>query len=83
MHLTSLPRCQFMLFDWIPHTLCIHADEASQTGEGLSWRQAPSDFGIGGRYPVKEVFSAAYEAWKGEHCSKCILCCQVSGRRET
>ncbi|CAL5226987.1 g9875 [Coccomyxa viridis] len=39
-------------------------DEASQTGEGVSWRQAPSDFGIGGRYPVKEVFSAAYEAWK-------------------
>ncbi len=54
----------------------MHADEASQTGEGVSWRQAPSDFGIGGRYPVKEVFSAAYEAWKGVRHTKWFLCCQ-------
>ena len=46
----------------------MHADEAIQTDEGLSWRQAPGDFGIGGRYPVKEVFSAAHDAWRGERC---------------
>ena len=56
---------------------CMHADEASQTGEGVSWRQAPSDFGIGGRYPVKEVFSAAYEAWKGECHATQKLCHQL------
>ena len=44
------------------------ADEAILTGEGKSWRQAPSDFGIGGRYPVKEVFSAALDAWRGTAC---------------
>ena len=43
----------------------LFADEALQTTEGSSWRDKPGDFGIGGRYPVKEVFSAAYEAWKG------------------
>ena len=45
--------------------VCLFADEALQTTEGSSWRDNPGDFGIGGRYPVKEVFSAAYEAWKG------------------
>jgi hypothetical protein len=44
------------------------ADEAILTGEGKSWRLAPSDFGIGGRYPVKEVFSAALDAWRGTAC---------------
>ena len=56
------------------HVSDFRAEEASQTGEGVSWRQAPSDFGIGGRYPVKEVFSAAYEAWKGKSHAAGPLC---------
>ena len=42
--------------------------EALATTEGLNWRKSPSDFGIGGRYPVKEVFAAAQATWRGE-CS--------------
>lgn len=42
------------------------ADEALQTLEGARWRQSPGDFGIGGRYPVKEVFGAAAATWQGE-----------------
>ncbi|EIE24914.1 phosphoglycerate mutase-like protein [Coccomyxa subellipsoidea C-169] len=39
-------------------------DEALQTLEGSHWRKSPSDFGIGGRYPVKEVFAAAAATWQ-------------------
>ncbi|BDA49348.1 probable phosphoglycerate mutase GpmB [Coccomyxa sp. Obi] len=39
-------------------------DEALQTLEGTRWRQSPGDFGIGGRYPVKEVFGAAAATWQ-------------------
>ncbi|CAL8464228.1 g3763 [Coccomyxa elongata] len=39
-------------------------DEALQTLEGARWRQSPGDFGIGGRYPVKEVFGAAAATWQ-------------------
>ena len=41
------------------------ADEALATDEGLNWRQSPGEFGIGGRYPVKEVFTAAADTWRG------------------
>ncbi len=42
-----------------------NADEALATDEGLNWRKAPGEFGIGGRYPVKEVFAAAAGTWRG------------------
>lgn len=48
---------------------CVCADEALQTLEGSRWRQSPGDFGIGGRYPVKEVFAAAAATWQGESSS--------------
>jgi hypothetical protein len=48
------------------------AEEALATTEGLNWRKSPSDFGIGGRYPVKEVFAAAAATWKGV-ASPCAL----------
>lgn len=46
--------------------LLMRAEEALATTEGLNWRKTPSEVGIGGRYPVKEVFAAAQATWKGK-----------------
>ena len=53
-----------MQITWLPAALC--TDEAMDTLEGAQWRKSPGDFGIGGRYPVKEVFAAAAATWQGE-----------------
>lgn len=58
---------------WLQPYIRVAEDAARDYREEFTtWRQRPAEFTFDGRWPLKEVFDQAKEAWQGEQLT-CIL----------